>query len=455
MCGLVGMLSKRKLGLNHEEINAFKDLLTIDVLRGKDSTGVFSVAKRELQLFKVATHPMNAYDTKEWKEFESDARRNSKVLVGHNRAATRGTVNSNNAHPFLENNICLVHNGTLFNHTNLNKDSEVDSHAIAVALSKNNNVDEVINSIYGAFALIWFNSDTNEVIFTRNKDRPLFYAENNDMVAIGSEYLPLFYSLGRNKIDPKDIIQEVPVDEIFTFSGKTLKRRKLATPDPKGHSILSGGKHKSETSSTKTKVIFHMEELKNYAGVEGVLALGKIILPETFKGEDCRITLEGWEKEFADDLLNQPFYEAEIDHVSYHNRGSMYWLSYSSLNMYVGEECDTLDEPIPTAIRDHVIERHLCDECAMPFSKYNFHGAQVILDPADCTITTTCSDCVRAEMFKTDPELGDKFDEYFNSPVQERKQKRANFMHTFEKISNMRARSTGSSHQSKETPASS
>lgn len=452
MCGLVGMMSKRKIGLSHDEINAFKDLLTIDVLRGKDSTGVFSVARRELQLFKVATHPMNAYDTKEWKEFETTARRDSRILVGHNRAATRGTVNSNNAHPFLENNICLVHNGTLFNHAHLNKDSEVDSHAIAVALSKNTNVDEVINSIYGAFALIWFNADTNEVIFTRNKERPLFYAENNDMVAIGSEYLPLFYALGRNKIDPKELIKEVPVDEIFTFSNRSLKRRKLAEPAPKVDLTKLGGQANSETSSTKTSVVFHMEELKHYAGLDGVLALGKIVLPEVLKGEDCRITLEGWTKEYADELLTQPFYEAEVEHVASHHRGPMYWLSYSSLNMYVGEECDTLDEMVPTVIRDHIIDKHLCDECASTFSKYNFHGARVLMDSTDCTLTATCSDCVREELLKTDQELGDKFDEYFNSPVQERKQKRANFMHTVEKIAKMHTDAAGTPNHSEETP---
>ena len=38
-------------------------------------------------------------------------------------------INDQNAHPFVENNIILVHNGVVYNHKK-HEDTEVDSHAI-------------------------------------------------------------------------------------------------------------------------------------------------------------------------------------------------------------------------------------------------------------------------------------------------------------------------------------
>jgi len=137
MCGIVGMIAKKQAGFSYSEVAAFKDALLIDSLRGEDSTGVFSVMRNKtVNAIKVATHPLHLYQCTDWTSLESKIVQHGRFVVGHNRSATKGAIKTENAHPFHEGKIILVHNGTLRGDHKELADVEVDSHAICHALNE-------------------------------------------------------------------------------------------------------------------------------------------------------------------------------------------------------------------------------------------------------------------------------------------------------------------------------
>ena len=90
-------------------------MLWLDALRGFDSTGMFCVNNQgNIYWAKEASNPGKFLPQAEVKDILNIAFRNGKMLVGHNRKATKGSVTDDNAHPFIEENIILVHNGTIF-----------------------------------------------------------------------------------------------------------------------------------------------------------------------------------------------------------------------------------------------------------------------------------------------------------------------------------------------------
>ena len=104
------------LGANEEK--AFKFLLELDTTRGPHSTGVFIGVRTPTQfmtnkLIKSLGTPWDLYNKPEWKTALHGM---NKVLIGHNRYATRGAVSELNAHPFEFGRVVGAHNGTIYNH---------------------------------------------------------------------------------------------------------------------------------------------------------------------------------------------------------------------------------------------------------------------------------------------------------------------------------------------------
>ena len=183
MCGLTMVAGP--LGLKHKEF--FAQALQCNSLRGEDSTGMFSVINKNAEVFKKAVGGADFMQMRRSKALVLGA---DKVLVGHNRAATVGSVIDDNAHPFVHGDITLVHNGTLRNRHNFGNYNrfDVDSEFIANALNDTDDPADVISEIDGAFALIWYNSQVNKVFLVRNDERPLVTTITKDGVLLcGSE----------------------------------------------------------------------------------------------------------------------------------------------------------------------------------------------------------------------------------------------------------------------------
>jgi predicted glutamine amidotransferase len=133
---------------------------------------------------------------------------NNTFVVGHNRFATTGSINDTNAHPFSHGDITLFHNGTLNSHNLLNKENyTVDSEAITANFSKSLNIKESLESLKGAYSLVWYDDALQTLNFARNKERPMYFAtiKGSKSTFFASEKGMLEWLLIRNDIDYESI----------------------------------------------------------------------------------------------------------------------------------------------------------------------------------------------------------------------------------------------------------
>ena len=182
MCGIVGYISNNDKLYEGPKDHFMRYALAIDTLRGEDSTGLITLSKRFTVKTLKTTMPGDRF------VHSSDYKKKVKMgwaQVGHNRAATRGRVTLDNAHPFTFNYITLVHNGTLIGggdslDTFDKTIGSVDSMQIAFALSKYppEEAAKVLSMIDGSFALVWTDRRDESVNMARNQDRPLHFTFN-------------------------------------------------------------------------------------------------------------------------------------------------------------------------------------------------------------------------------------------------------------------------------------
>ena len=229
MCGIVAIMSKQaSTGFLYKDKTIFLQMLISDMFRGMDSTGTFAVNKHgNLKMVKDASPAPFFINKKESNTYFNDFISDYHIVVGHNRKATMGATVSENAHPFIEGNICLVHNGTLQNHYKL-ANRTVDSNAIAAHIEEHG-YKSLLKNIEGAYALIWYNAAEKTLYFTRNAERPLHLVETSDRVFLASEAKMLDWILDRNDLG-KYTIQNVPTDKVFKFSLETRKLEAESKP---------------------------------------------------------------------------------------------------------------------------------------------------------------------------------------------------------------------------------
>lgn len=197
-------------------------MLVMDQLRGKDSTGIFAVGRDgQASVTKSIATPTDFLQLSR----VSSAIQGASVLVGHNRHATIGAVNSNNAHPFQHGNITLVHNGTLDKWPKLPHQDEFDTDSECVAYNLSlcaNDADTVkfLEAIEGAFAFIWYDDVEEATYFIRNTERPLYRTTVSGSTYLASERGILFAALDRNsvKVPDLDVLQEIPTGILFKVS---------------------------------------------------------------------------------------------------------------------------------------------------------------------------------------------------------------------------------------------
>lgn len=247
MCGLIGIISKTQNGLPYKAKQMFEQMLYADTLRGDDSTGIFGINKHgNLKMIKSATPGHQFVETQTFKDFNDKLFTDYNVVVGHNRAATKGAKTDANAHPFIDNHICLVHNGTLTTHKHL-ADTEVDSHAICKSLAERG-MEKTLPEIYGAFALIWYDAKEKKLHITRNDQRPLHIIEDKDACYIASEALMLEWLYAR-VYGKKETAKYFETGKLYTWDVDNLKDTWTNTDFPE-KKVVSIQKYPVTTHST-------------------------------------------------------------------------------------------------------------------------------------------------------------------------------------------------------------
>ena len=220
MCGIVAIIGAYQNGFTQDEQNIFRDMLFVDTLRGWDSTGVFMVTnKGNVHVRKAAVHGPDFIQTDGFKKLKAQSWAEGLFMVGHNRAATRGSVTDQNAHPFVvDNKIVLVQNGTYFGDHKHHKDTEVDSEAVAHVISENADVEQALQKINAAYTLMWYNVETKTLHAIRNTHRPLYKARTaDDAILFASEESTIWWACARNNVKLKGTPKMLEPGELHTF----------------------------------------------------------------------------------------------------------------------------------------------------------------------------------------------------------------------------------------------
>lgn len=187
MCGIVALFGKP----DDNNVDIFNVMFSTAIVRGKDSSGVFSVNKEnKLRAIKDTVFPVEIILSRKYNEIVN---KDSKLMVGHCRAATKGNIIVDNAHPFKHKHITLVHNGTLTSKMDVSKiklknKPDTDSETIAIYIAEYG-IEQTWADLNGDAALVWWNEKTNSFHFIRNDKRPLHfsYSKNKEKLYLASE----------------------------------------------------------------------------------------------------------------------------------------------------------------------------------------------------------------------------------------------------------------------------
>jgi hypothetical protein len=224
MCGIVTLMSTEQKRITIDQKKFLTQGIMIDSLRGDHSTGLAYVDKAgHSETYKRA---VSGYDFVSLRTPQRvlENLTNYNYIIAHNRYATKGSINSFNAHPFTHGKITGVHNGGVSNYWKLapNKNFGTDSEHVIWALSQCNSHDEVgeiIKQLDGAFVLVWHDSTDNTIHYVRNQERPFSFAftqEGNAIYGI-SERKMLELLVDRNKIKVDQIV-DLPNGEEWIFN---------------------------------------------------------------------------------------------------------------------------------------------------------------------------------------------------------------------------------------------
>lgn len=210
MCGIVGVIPRLKNGFNFSQQKMFYQLLLADEMRGMDATGVITVhSNGDFGIMKEASAAYYFHDQFVDSDLDKDLYKNGVAAIGHNRAKTVGENKDANAHPFsVDKTFAMVHNGTLRNHLELEKDvgkTDVDSEALAILFKRamdeedwKTALEEAIGKVKGAYACVWYDQKRHQVCMIRNTERPLGFIETKTEILFGSELAMLSWIANRN-----------------------------------------------------------------------------------------------------------------------------------------------------------------------------------------------------------------------------------------------------------------
>ena len=166
---------------------------------------------KRIEIFKQVGNPRDIVKKFNLKNFSGSHG------IGHTRMATESAITIDGSHPYSTGeDECLVHNGSLSNHNNLRRqlikqgktfdsynDTEVAAGYISNNLSKNKTLEKTLkNCLTNLDGFYTFIAGTNNgfaVLRDEIACKPAVIAENNDYVAVASEFQAMAHLPNVNK----------------------------------------------------------------------------------------------------------------------------------------------------------------------------------------------------------------------------------------------------------------
>ncbi len=239
MCGIISIFSDEK-AFNHNMEKLITNMLWIDTIRGDHSTGLLYEGLDGPEMFKRAMPGTDFVQLQRTRAILRDIEK-TPYLVGHNRAATRGALTTDNAHPFQFDHITGVHNGTLTSYHNLSPvgaSHQVDSQHLYHGIAEEG-AAAIIPQLQGAFNLIWHDASDNTMHLCKNGDRPYTFAKvkGKDTLIGASEKLMLKWLMNRHLQDieycwqPKEHMEYVwTVEDDMVIPSSTIQHEEYIAP---------------------------------------------------------------------------------------------------------------------------------------------------------------------------------------------------------------------------------
>jgi hypothetical protein len=279
MCGIVGIINGKKDRKARGGICSYlRDAIVANSLRGFDSTGLVQATKSGKHLVYTTKQATDGtafvLDSKNY-GYLRDADDSPFTFV-HNRAATRGEVTEENAHPFQHTNakgewLIGCHNGTLNSWGTPAGAHKVDSDW-ALEQIANDGLD-AFEKFDGAYAFVWYGhrEGTKTINIARNSARPMFvaYVKDEDRMLFASEYLMIVWLAQRNGISLEEKIIDLQPGYLYQFdvdNPREFKKTHLPAFRTKPrHEILFealdkifASARKEEKKQTKKEKVVHL-----------------------------------------------------------------------------------------------------------------------------------------------------------------------------------------------------
>lgn len=298
--------------INYREKGMFRDLHYFSATRGMHSSGLaYVIHNDETTVVKSLGPPTDL-----WKGLKFSTTgivsATPKVLIGHNRSATSGTITVENAHPFEVDHIVGVHNGTLRTLYALNgKQGEVDSFRLYQTVVEKG-IKETWESLYDddAAALVFWDKNEKTVNIIRNNERTLFYAysESKDCIFWASEAWMIRTAASRNgvklAVDPEGIaIQAFPVNVLHVLKptmskvecevGLPFVQKKPIPVVYKGYGSTTGGNNTYVPTYTSPKRGRGKDRKLNFGWANGLHKSDKLLRGKLYKLDHLRYANQG------------------------------------------------------------------------------------------------------------------------------------------------------------------
>ncbi|MGB1360616.1 MAG: glutamine--fructose-6-phosphate transaminase (isomerizing) [Alphaproteobacteria bacterium] len=196
MCGIIGIIGKSEVS------ELLVDGLRRLEYRGYDSTGIATLSGGELQRRRASGKIVNL------EKVISEQPISGTMGIGHTRWATHGVPSENNAHPHMNEQVAVVHNGIIENYRELadglgltpsDMESETDTEIIVHLLTSFLNagktplqaVQEMLPKLKGAFALCMIFKGHENIMIGARVGSPLAIGLGDGEKYFGSDALAL------------------------------------------------------------------------------------------------------------------------------------------------------------------------------------------------------------------------------------------------------------------------